>query len=324
LERAAQLARQCAECKWCPSEFWRTLTAGRAITLDGNKTVGSLLFDSAFTYTISVGTGGYIIFNNSTSAATLTSSQGSHDIGVDVQLASNLIANITISSLKIGGVISGTGSLTKTGAGGLSLSAANTYTGDTIVQAGTLSLATASLSDMADVYIVNGAQLELKFSGAANVIDSLFLNGISQRAGVWGAIGSGAQFTSSLITGTGELRVTTFLPPALVGDYNQDGIVDSADYVLWRNNVGTTSLPNRASGNTGPIGTADYDAWRQHFGQTIIGSGAEVVGTAVPEPACGGLAVLLMLSLGLKRGRLRSIRQLVCYERSFARGGKVG
>jgi autotransporter-associated beta strand protein len=227
---------------------------------------------------------------------------------VGVQLASNLIANITTSSLKIGGVISGTGSLTKTGAGGLTLSAGNTYTGNTIVQAGTLSLATASLADTADVYIASGAQLQLEFSGVADVIDSLFLNGISQRAGIWGAIGSGAQFTSSLITGTGELRVTTFLPPALVGDYNQDGIVDSADYVLWRNNVGTTSLPNRASGNTGPIGPADYDAWRQHFGQTVVGSGAEVEGAAVPEPARGGLAALLMLSLGLKRGRQRSVR----------------
>jgi autotransporter-associated beta strand protein len=110
-----------------------------------------MLFDSAFTYTISAGTGGHIIFNNSTSPAKLTSSQGSHDIGVDVQLASNLIANITASILKIGGVISGTGSLTKTGAGGFSLLAVNTYTGDTIVQAGTLSLETASLVDTADV-----------------------------------------------------------------------------------------------------------------------------------------------------------------------------
>jgi hypothetical protein len=65
----------------------------------------------------------------------------------------------------------------------------------------------------------------------------------------------------------------------------------------------------------GPIGPADYDPWRLHFGQTVIGSGTEVADIAVPKPACGGLAVLLMLSLGLKRGRLRSGRQLVYNKR---------
>jgi hypothetical protein len=54
--------------------FWRTLTANRAITLDGSKTVGTMSFDSPYSYTINPGTGGSIEFNNGASAATLTSS----------------------------------------------------------------------------------------------------------------------------------------------------------------------------------------------------------------------------------------------------------
>ncbi len=146
------------------ANFWRTLTASRTITLDGNKTIGSMLFDSVYTYTIGPGSGGSIIFDNSGSPATLTSSQGSHVIGVDVQLASNLTAAVTTNTLKISGAISGAGSLTKTGAGTLLLTSANTYTGDTLVQGGKLSLATASLADSADVYVSNGALLEMNFS----------------------------------------------------------------------------------------------------------------------------------------------------------------
>ena len=37
-------------------------------------------------------------------------------------------------------------------------------------------------------------------------------------------------------------------PPQLHGDYTDDGIVDAADYVLWRENVDTmTTLPNDES-----------------------------------------------------------------------------
>ena len=42
------------------------------------------------------------------------------------------------------------------------------------------------------------------------------------------------------------------IPIVLVGDYNRDGRVDSADYIVWRNAVGTT-------GNTGYVKNYEYD-----------------------------------------------------------------
>jgi formylglycine-generating enzyme len=76
----------------------------------------------------------------------------------------------------------------------------------------------------------------------------------------------------------------------LPGDYNRNGVVDAADYVVWRANQGTTdALANDPIGGT--IGTAQYNQWRAHFGQTAgSGTGAIVI-DAVPEPAT---AVLLM------------------------------
>ncbi len=43
--------------------------------------------------------------------------------------------------------------------------------------------------------------------------------------------------------------------PTTSGDFNFDGVIDSADYVAWRKNDGT------------PEG---YNAWRAHFGQSVI------------------------------------------------------
>ena len=117
------------------------------------------------------------------------------------------------------------GALTKDGAGTLALSGANSYTGDTSVEEGTLSVSSSFLSDAADLYLSTGAILDLSFNGGPDVIDSLFFDGVSQAAGTWGAVGSGAQFTSPLISGTGMLEVSTFIAP-IPGDFDADGDVD--------------------------------------------------------------------------------------------------
>jgi len=60
---------------------------------------------------------------------------------------------------------------------------------------------------------------------------------------------------------------TDAAPPGQEGDYNQSGIVDAADYTVWRDNVGSgTPLPNDGGLGT-PIGSAHYDTWKAHFGQ---------------------------------------------------------
>jgi hypothetical protein len=65
----------------------------------------------------------------------------------------------------------------------------------------------------------------------------------------------------------------------LPGDYNNNHVVDAADYALWRDNVGTTNvLLNDAIGGT--IGQAQYDQWQANFGKSIASGGAGIV----PEP----------------------------------------
>ncbi|HVT26909.1 MAG TPA: autotransporter-associated beta strand repeat-containing protein [Lacipirellulaceae bacterium] len=83
------------------------------------------------------------------------------------------------------------------------------------------------------------------------------------------------------------------------GDYNNDGKVDAADYVLWRKDPA-------AHGGT-PDG---YNTWRTHFGESNLGSGSSLGSAAVPEPATLILLCLispffvsLIGSRGLRRTR---------------------
>lgn len=70
--------------------------------------------------------------------------------------------------------------------------------------------------------------------------------------------------------------------PALIGDYNLDGIVNAADYALWRDKLGATAgtLPNDLQ--AGAIGLGQYDAWRANFGAEQMGATASNI--TVPEP----------------------------------------
>ena len=59
------------------------------------------------------------------------------------------------------------------------------------------------------------------------------------------------------------------------GDFNSNGEVDTADYVLWRKNLGQPiALPNE-NVTLGMVTQEDYATWRANFG-TMPGSGAAV------------------------------------------------
>ncbi|BCU79697.1 autotransporter-associated beta strand repeat-containing protein [Luteolibacter sp. LG18] len=98
------------------------------------------------------------------------------------------------------------GGLTKTGTGTLTLTGANTYTGATTVSAGTLSLSTPYIADTSTLTVATGATLNLTHS-ATDRVTTLFLGGVKQAIGIYGAIGSGAQFETAFITGTGRIEV---------------------------------------------------------------------------------------------------------------------
>jgi hypothetical protein len=94
------------------------------------------------------------------------------------------------------------------------------------------------------------------------------------------------------------LRTAT--TPTLPGDYNGSGVVDAADYVVWRENEGSPNpLPND-NGIGGIISQAHYDLWRKNFGQAP-GRGAAMPGQPVPEPPSAVLWFALSLLSWLEK-----------------------
>jgi hypothetical protein len=96
------------------------------------------------------------------------------------------------------------------------------------------------------------------------------------------------------VAGRGQIFM---LVPSVSGDYNDDGVVDAADYIVWRKHLGEAFvLPNEAPGVTpGVVTTEDYDAWRARFGNSLMESGSGG-GSTVPEPSTLVLGVLALAS----------------------------
>jgi hypothetical protein len=69
------------------------------------------------------------------------------------------------------------------------------------------------------------------------------------------------------------------------GDYNEDGVVDAGDYVVWRKTLTQTASPagSGADGNkNGTVDDGDLDFWRTRFASVPDGVGG---GNAAPEPS---------------------------------------
>jgi hypothetical protein len=110
------------------------------------------------------------------------------------------------------------------------------------------------------------------------------------------------------------------------GDYNENGIIDAADYTAWRDalTAGSSTLPNDPT--PGTVDESDFMYWRDHFGQSTLagppalmtgkvlysplvtlGAGSGAGAAAVPEPGTGTLAlVCLAVSAFVTSGRRRS------------------
>jgi hypothetical protein len=116
-------------------------------------------------------------------------------------------------------------------------------------------------------------QVEL-FDAAANEVQ------VSSQApllpGQWyyaAVVNDGSMLSLWLDSGTGyELQGSAPVAGALFqgrldGDYNANGIVDAADFVAWRDNLGqSVMLPNDPTAEA--VTSADFEVWKTNFGRS--------------------------------------------------------
>ncbi len=168
------------------------------------------------------GTGGLVTL---TGAVTVTGNQTLSYVNTGAALTGNvtLNGNLTFDSAVAGiatgntlsGIIangSGSFGITKTGTGQINLTGVNTFTGNITINQGTLSITNAFIADTASVSLLSGSIFNLNFSGT-DTIAGLYLAGLAQAEGTYGAVGSGATFTSSFFTGAGILNVVASAVP---------------------------------------------------------------------------------------------------------------
>ncbi len=70
-----------------------------------------------------------------------------------------------------------------------------------------------------------------------------------------------------------ELWSATFVEAApLAGDFNRDGVVDGADFLLWQRNLGAAANPYGAGADgdqSGRVGSGDLDVWKGNYGPAV-------------------------------------------------------
>jgi hypothetical protein len=151
----------------------------------------------------------------------------------------------------------------------------------------------ATLAGLIDISLVNGFAPAVGdtftiLSAAGGLVDA----GLS-------LVGDG-MFDFAIVNGT---DLVLSIAGGNLGDYNGDGIVDAADYTVWRDSLGSTGPGLVADGNNdGTVDAADYAVWRSNFGNNYI-SGSVAGNAAVPEPTTIVLMLLGSAALGTCRRR---------------------
>jgi hypothetical protein len=304
------------------------LTAPATITLDGNRTVGQLTFDSAITHTIANGSAGSSLTVDDTGDSAgvnplIAVNQGSHVISADLSLTS---AGLTIStaagsSLSLAGNVSGGTSAVSIAAGstvqfgGNASSAPLTRTLSALTLAHGASVTAQISQSWSNPAVLNAGALtltdststldlgnnELLTTSSLSMIQSDLRNHEIMTTAPGDAVGY-AQMGGGGGGGSIELRAT------LLGDSDLDGRVNVADLANLAGNFGVTTGATWINGdfdyNTN-VNVADLADLAGNFGGSLTATPTPSSATAVPEPAALATSLLVLAIAPALRPRRR-------------------
>jgi autotransporter-associated beta strand protein len=277
--------------------------AGNRVINGGTLEVTGASHSSGQDFTVGTN-GGTFRYNPAASGDTLTLTGNTN---TNTQLNGTLTFD-TLGHISVNDIIEGTGGITKTGAGTLTLTGANTYAGDTTVSAGTLvidgSVSTGSLNVESGATLMGSGTI-----GGATTIDSgaafspgnspglltidssLTLMGdtLMEIGGLALGLGYDSVDVAGLLTYGGDLSIVS---------YNAHDLAQAASYTLFGVAGGETGTFNSVAVGA-LILVGDNGVWSAEDGG-ITYTFTESTGTLVviPEPRAaflGGIGMLILL-----------------------------
>ncbi len=223
-----------------------TPNIAKTVTVDTAETVGTLNIDNGYAYTVAGAASLTLQDPSNTATISITSANGTalHSITCPITLASNLTINqasaTAAGAFSISNVISGSPSLTLTGGGALTLSGVNTYQGGTIINQGTLSVASDGNLGLSNTTITIGAGTLKVTASPLSTSRPFSLTGAATID-----IATGTTTLSGPISGTGSLTLVDSGTLVLANSTNsyQGGTTISAGTlsISADSNLGNTS-----------------------------------------------------------------------------------
>jgi autotransporter-associated beta strand protein len=265
---------------------------GPARTYSFDNTAGAFVISGA-AYTLSDGiTNNSAVTQTINAAVTLTSAQtwnaatGNLVYGGNIGNGGFLLAVAGSSNTTLSGVLSGSGGLSNTGTGTVTLQGGNTYTGSTNISAGVLNIRNnTSLGTIAGgTTISSGATLQLQ--GTISVgSEPLNIRGTG-ASGQTGALVnvSGTNNYAGLITLAGP---TTFSSLAGTLNMTNAGTITGATFGLTLTGAGQGSITSTIGTTTGSLTKSGTGTWTLMGVNTFTGATVVSDGTLTLAPASG-------------------------------------